>query len=451
MNRNSNKAYEVSSLSVVLLARIATVCSHSAPGNASLSTILSEIFEVIHFVERKMNSSTSFKFAKAAFEGPSSRDELLKVFKISDTQVSQLNNDIVLERLKDALPADLVQEELHIITDFIKHQNCRSIQELDNFITQLFVEILNEFLKQLPNAIYKEITESSLEDYEKVTRLSLKLLHKVESLEAYVPGSYPIGTTIDTLITNGSNGAVEIQFWGFFCFRGESAQDGRRRKRFHHIVILGFMIALLVIFWFYAFDINEEKQSALDYMKWDFANGKKRMLPTFCSCLLYASLASANLRFCETNSDYKWSMTIIVVSQTITIAVGTFANTFRIATASISFPLSESLLKSLNEVFEIIHFVDTKVNPSNPMNKMRSRLAKAMWAGHDFSVLLPKSFETSTENEASNSESQVKLAVRITKWLKYALPPTAKVASKELAIITDFIIEHRDYSSIEDL
>ncbi|KAK9138671.1 hypothetical protein Sjap_009265 [Stephania japonica] len=67
------------------------------------------------------------------------------------------------------------------------------------------------------------------------------------------------------------------------------------------------------------------------------------------------------------------------------------------------------------------------------------------------SVLLPKSFETSTENEASNSESQVKLAVRISKWLKYALPPTAKVASNEFAIITDFIVEHRDYSSIEDL
>ncbi|KAK9116407.1 hypothetical protein Sjap_015354 [Stephania japonica] len=213
--KDSNKAYEVSSLSMVLLARIATVCSDSAPGSASLSTVLSEIFEAIHFVERKMNSSTSFqnkkksKFAKAAFDGPSSRDELLKVFKISDTQVSQLNNDIVLERLKDGLPADLVQEELHIITDFIKHQNCRSIQELDNFITQLFVEILNEFLKQLPNAIYKEITESSLEDCEKAIRLSLKLLRKVESLEAYVPWSYPIGTTIDTLITNGSNGNGE--------------------------------------------------------------------------------------------------------------------------------------------------------------------------------------------------------------------------------------------------
>ncbi|KAK9159649.1 hypothetical protein Syun_005990 [Stephania yunnanensis] len=431
--------------------------------------------------------------------------------------------------------------------------------------------------------------------------------------------------------------------------------------RIQHIVILGFMMALLLIFWTNAFEINEEKQSALDYMKWKFANGEKSMLhrlkasylysydanPQFmickdavsssagmicivCSCVLLASLASAKLRFCEMNSDYEWSMNIIVVSQTITIALGSFSTTFRfltmllkqavgfnrlqilkgqvidadaimsanplirrtgldfwiyvarvftlicfgfvlsllmagftvvllfvhlinikdilepkkrdykainevkefvhieeadlndwvlkkgmddmkrwiesvnqtkassnhhlfqllskrgpspsqegtimsslksryersnyheisslsilllvrIATASIPFSLSESLLKSLNEVFEIIHFVDTKINPANPVNKMRSRLAKAMWAGYDFSVLFPKSFETSTENEASDSESQVDLAVRITKWLKYALPPTAKFVPDELAIITDFILEHRNYSSIEDL
>ncbi|KAK9159652.1 hypothetical protein Syun_005993 [Stephania yunnanensis] len=103
---DNNKAYEVSSLSVVLLARIATVCSHSAP---SLSAVLSDIFEVIHFVEMKMNSSTSFqnkkksKFAKAAFQGPSSRDELLKVFKISDAEAAQLN---VLGKLRAALPSD---------------------------------------------------------------------------------------------------------------------------------------------------------------------------------------------------------------------------------------------------------------------------------------------------------------------------------------------------------
>ncbi|KAK9147185.1 hypothetical protein Sjap_007088 [Stephania japonica] len=135
---------------------------------------------------------------------------------------------------------------------------------------------------------------------------------------------------------------------------------------FQHIVILGFMIALLVIFWFYAFDINEEKQSALDYMKWDFASGKNRMLHRLkasylysyddnpkdlisssasmicivCSCLLFASLASANLHFCETNSDYKWSMTIIVDI----------------------FKPNKRDYKAINEVKEFVHLEEADLN-----------------------------------------------------------------------------------------
>ncbi|KAK9137818.1 hypothetical protein Sjap_008412 [Stephania japonica] len=50
-----------------------------------------------------------------------------------------------------------------------------------------------------------------------------------------------------------------------------------------------------------------------------------------------------------------------------------------------------------------------------------------------------------------HQKSQMKLAVRITKWLKNALGQNAKFTYDELAIITDFIIEHRDYRSIEDL
>ncbi|KAK9141171.1 hypothetical protein Scep_010852 [Stephania cephalantha] len=214
---NANKAYEASSLSMVLLTTIATVCSDSAFG-ASLTTVFSETYEVIHFVERKMRF-TSFEnkrkyvLAKAAMEEPSSRDDLLKVFNISDTEASQLNVDIhqvidVLGRMKDALPADLVQQELGIITDFIKRRNHRSIQEVHDYIEHLFVDMLNEFLTQLPNAIYKEITESSPEDYEKAIRFSLKLLCKVESLEAFVHWSYPIGTNITNLITSGSNGEL---------------------------------------------------------------------------------------------------------------------------------------------------------------------------------------------------------------------------------------------------
>ncbi|KAK9138655.1 hypothetical protein Sjap_009249 [Stephania japonica] len=192
---NRNKAYEVSSLSMVLVARIATVCKDDSFGG-SLRIVLSEIFEVIHFVERKMNSisfeNKKSKFATAALEGPSSRGDLLRVAGVICNGA--------------ALPSDLVREELGIIIDFIKLRNYRSIQELCDYIKQLFVEMLNEFLIQLSNAIYKEITESSIEDYEKAERFSLKLLCKVESLEAFVQWSYPIGININNLITNTSNG-----------------------------------------------------------------------------------------------------------------------------------------------------------------------------------------------------------------------------------------------------
>ncbi|KAK9138652.1 hypothetical protein Sjap_009246 [Stephania japonica] len=140
--------------------RFATVCSDSAPGSASLSTVLSEIFEVIQFVERKMRFTSfknkmKYKLAKAAMEGPSPRDSLLKVFNISDIEASQLNNDIhqvidVLGGLKGALPDDIVKEELEIITDFIRHRNLRSIQQIHDYIEHLFVDMLNEFLTQLP-------------------------------------------------------------------------------------------------------------------------------------------------------------------------------------------------------------------------------------------------------------------------------------------------------------
>ncbi|KAK9138659.1 hypothetical protein Sjap_009253 [Stephania japonica] len=212
---NRNKAYEVSSLSMVLVARIATVCKDYSLGG-SLRIVLSEIFEVIHFVERKMNS-TSFenkkksKFARAALEGPSSRGDLLRVAGvICNGAALPPNYDVdhaiaTIGRLKDALPSDLVREELGIIIDFFKLRNYRSIQELCDYIEQLFVEMLNEFLVQLSIAIYKEITESSIEDYEKAVRFSLKLLCKVESLEAFVQWSYPIGTNINNLITNNSS------------------------------------------------------------------------------------------------------------------------------------------------------------------------------------------------------------------------------------------------------
>ncbi|KAK9138669.1 hypothetical protein Sjap_009263 [Stephania japonica] len=115
---------------------------------------------VIESVEKKLNS-TSFEnknksmFAKAALQGPSSREELLNVFNISDTEASRLNNDIhqvivVIGRLRDALPSDLVQEELDNILEelsflasFIVREKYSSVSELCGCIERLFVNMVN--------------------------------------------------------------------------------------------------------------------------------------------------------------------------------------------------------------------------------------------------------------------------------------------------------------------
>ncbi|KAK9137902.1 hypothetical protein Sjap_008496 [Stephania japonica] len=422
-----------------------------------------------------------------------------------------------------------------------------------------------------------------------------------------------------------------------------------------HVFVLCSMMALLMIFWFYALDINNQKQYSLDLMKRNFTNGEKSMLhrlkaaylygynanPQFvicrhsinatacticalCSFVMFGTLASKRLDSCEKISDYKWSMMIIVVSQILTITAGTSATilrlvvmlgqtmrsdrfkvlhtqaidtymvmasnplirrsvhdycifivrTFtvlcivliqilfmlvcgpiimliatifhsgeadhatkeikdfvhvglmdsnewtltkgmkemkrlaervnqtiassnhhllkllspskshedskvhllkkryegsefhkgscavssltililvRIATVCIPFHLSESLLKSLDEVFETIHFVDGKINPSNPVNKMRCRLAKEMWNGRSLSIFLPKIFDKSTNIEHIELQSQLERAILIIEGLKNAFPSSAKLVWEELSTLTDFITKDRVYGSIEDL
>ncbi|KAK9138660.1 hypothetical protein Sjap_009254 [Stephania japonica] len=93
--------------------------------------------------------------------------------------------------------------ELAIITDFIvEHRDYSSIEDLYEFLEQMFVDMLNELLIQLPNAIYKSIVESSPEDFEERMKFVLEALLKIEQLEELVQWSFPSGTTITSLITD---------------------------------------------------------------------------------------------------------------------------------------------------------------------------------------------------------------------------------------------------------
>ncbi|KAK9138697.1 hypothetical protein Sjap_009291 [Stephania japonica] len=86
-------------------------------------------------------------------------------------------------------------------TDFLLVRGYRSIDELYGYIEQLYIDMLNEHLVQLPNAIFKEIIESHAEEYEEKVKFALKVLCKMEQLlEDLVQWSFPSGTAISHLM-----------------------------------------------------------------------------------------------------------------------------------------------------------------------------------------------------------------------------------------------------------
>ncbi|KAK9138666.1 hypothetical protein Sjap_009260 [Stephania japonica] len=204
--------YQMSSLSVVLLVRIATI-SISSSLTASLPNSLNEVFEVLQFVDRKLSASSlenkkKFILAEALWKRENFnylRPKIVKMFGNNDEfeKQSQLNQSIaIIKGLKEVSLSDYVQHELAMMTDFLLLRAYESIQELYGCIEQLFVDMLNEFLIQLPNAIFREIIESNAEDCEEVVKFALKVLYKVESLEPLVRWSFPVGTTITHLTFN---------------------------------------------------------------------------------------------------------------------------------------------------------------------------------------------------------------------------------------------------------
>ncbi|KAK9138664.1 hypothetical protein Sjap_009258 [Stephania japonica] len=204
--------YQMSSLSVVLLVRIATI-SISSSLTASLPSSLDEVFEVLQFVDRKLSSSSfenkkKFILAEALWKRENFNYLRPKIIKMLGNNVefekqSQLNQSIaIIKGLPKVSLYDCVQHELAIMTDFLLLRAYESVQELYGCIEQLFVDMLNEFLIQLPNAIFREIIESNAEDCEEAVKFALKVLYKVESLEPLVRWSFPVGTTITHLTFN---------------------------------------------------------------------------------------------------------------------------------------------------------------------------------------------------------------------------------------------------------
>ncbi|KAK9116313.1 hypothetical protein Sjap_015260 [Stephania japonica] len=207
-----NPGYQISCLSIVLLVRIATISIPSSLSGNLLSS-LDEVFEILLFVSRKM-SSLSFEnkrnsvIAKSLKAGGNFNyllRKMAKKFKNDEAFQSQsqfVKAMAIIKGLKEVLPSDYVRDELEMMTDFIQCRAYETIEELYRYIEQLYVDMVKEFLFPLPKAILKEIVESNAEDIEKKVRFSLKVLCKMEPLEALVEWSFPVETTITDSVSD---------------------------------------------------------------------------------------------------------------------------------------------------------------------------------------------------------------------------------------------------------
>ncbi|KAK9159670.1 hypothetical protein Syun_006011 [Stephania yunnanensis] len=121
--------YQMSSLSVVLLVRIAIISLQSSL-SASLLNSLNEVFEVLQFVARKLSASSlenkkKFILAEALWKRDNFnhlRPKIIKMFGNNDTfeKQSRLNQSIaIIKGLKEVSHSDYLQYELAMMTDFL--------------------------------------------------------------------------------------------------------------------------------------------------------------------------------------------------------------------------------------------------------------------------------------------------------------------------------------------
>ncbi|KAF6144802.1 hypothetical protein GIB67_038901 [Kingdonia uniflora] len=186
-------------LSMILLVRIAMVSAPNPLGEI-LFRSLSEAYEVIGFVDRRLsysssNSRTKSKIVKAAWQYMKNED-----FSTGNELMSQSPSLGAIKELRDKMPKDIVSEELDILVNLIEIRACASNEELYNFIKQIFVDLLHEVLKELPNIIFFYVIESPVEEYESRVSRVMKFVCKIELLGTRVSWVFPKDTNILCLV-----------------------------------------------------------------------------------------------------------------------------------------------------------------------------------------------------------------------------------------------------------
>ncbi|KAK9150209.1 hypothetical protein Syun_008518 [Stephania yunnanensis] len=163
--------HEICSNSIIVLAKIATL-SIPSPGSRCILGSSNEVFKILEYIDLRLV------------------DEAIETIK-SVKEKSRLTNPLIMQ-------------EVDAILDFILQKAYASMEELHRGLEQLFVDMLNEHLAQLPGVILKEINESSPEDMEKRLRKALEVVSKIQQLEGLIQWSFPVGASITSFITEAS-------------------------------------------------------------------------------------------------------------------------------------------------------------------------------------------------------------------------------------------------------
>ncbi|KAK9141024.1 hypothetical protein Scep_010705 [Stephania cephalantha] len=202
------KGNKVNPFSVVVFARITTV---SIPTSLSqcIQDSFHEVFEIIEYIARKTITEVGlYEIDDLRGWWSGGRLELLQMCKPEDSQ-SQSQLDQAIETIKrgreemlDMARLSTWMDKVASILGYLENQVYASIEDLYQDMEQITVSMLKELLSQLPSLICKEIIESSTEELGRKVKYGLKLLSKIEQLEPLIPWSFPVGTTITSLVTD---------------------------------------------------------------------------------------------------------------------------------------------------------------------------------------------------------------------------------------------------------
>ncbi|KAK9131862.1 hypothetical protein Scep_011390 [Stephania cephalantha] len=169
--------HEICSNSIIVLAKIATL-SIPSPQSRCILGSSNEVFKILEYIDLR----TCLAYIKE-------RSQMARLLWSN----MQFYNSVFEEPKTCAIPSQMQVDEA-----------IETIKKLHRGLEQLFVDMLNEHLAQLPGVILKEINESSPEDMEKRLRKALEVVSKIQQLEGLIQWSFPVGASITSLITEAS-------------------------------------------------------------------------------------------------------------------------------------------------------------------------------------------------------------------------------------------------------